>query len=241
MEKFFLGTYTKRLSKGIYSFDFDVNTGEPSRLKLVGTAGNPTYLAMGNNNLIYCIDNSSQYSLNNGGIKVFDVSQNPAKIVYHLHDAPISGAYISFDKNTRRLFTANYHANQLSMYRVNQSSCTLLDRIDDIGEVGPEKEQKDGPHPHFINLTPEGRVVVCDLGLDKIFIYDISNKNRLELKTTFTLPAGFGPRHIRFDLKRKVSYVVGELSSNVATLKYDEKKWNIWSNSNHTYHTCLVE
>lgn len=37
------------------------------------------------------------------------------------------------------------------------------------------------------------------------------------------LPAGYGPRHIVFDAPKSVAYLVGELSSNVATLTYDEQ------------------
>ena len=45
-EKFFLGTYTKRVSKGIYSVQLDTEKKQFSNLTLEAEIENPTYLAL---------------------------------------------------------------------------------------------------------------------------------------------------------------------------------------------------
>ena len=44
-EKYYLGTYTKRVSKGIYSVQLDTEKKQFSNLTLEAEIENPTYLA----------------------------------------------------------------------------------------------------------------------------------------------------------------------------------------------------
>ncbi|XIF20068.1 MAG: lactonase family protein [Acetilactobacillus jinshanensis] len=93
----------------------------------------------------------------------------------------------------------------------------------DKGHTGPRPEQQDGAHPHFADLTPDGRLVVVDLGQDRVYLYNLSDAGKLSLVSKFQFKPGFGPRHIVFDSKKGVAYVSAELSSNVAVLNYDAK------------------
>ena len=49
-ETVYFGTYTRRLSKGIYMADFDTETGRLANLELFATEPSPTYLALTNSN-----------------------------------------------------------------------------------------------------------------------------------------------------------------------------------------------
>lgn len=219
MEKYFLGTYTHRVSKGIYSFEFDPASGQAANLELIHAAENPFYLALGPAGLLYCINNNVAMTTP-GGIMAIKLDE-PHAAQYASYDAGISGTYIAYNPAKQQVYLANYDINELSLYQVETGQFVLQDRTKNSGAVGPKVEQQDGPHPHFINETPDGRLVVCDLGLDRIFTYDITITNQFKLVATLKLPAGFGPRHLRFNRRKNIAYAVGELSSEIATLAYD--------------------
>ena len=72
---------------------------------------------------------------------------------------------------------------------------------------------------HVVGLTPDKKYFcVCDLGLDKIFLFD----KELNLKSEVTLKEGSGPRHICFDESGKYAYCALELSSEVVSLEYTD-------------------
>ncbi|MBQ8868383.1 MAG: lactonase family protein [Oscillospiraceae bacterium] len=72
---------------------------------------------------------------------------------------------------------------------------------------------------HFVGLTPDGKYLcVCDLGLDKIYLFD----KDLALKSEVKLKEGSGPRHICFDKAGKYVYCACELSSEVVSFKYSD-------------------
>lgn len=77
--------------------------------------------------------------------------------------------------------------------------------------------RQEAPHPHYIGPSPDGNyLLVTDLGLDKIFVYDGS----LHLISSVALPSGSGPRHIAaVDLGHIVC--VNELDCSVTMLEYN--------------------
>lgn len=84
---------------------------------------------------------------------------------------------------------------------------------------GPNPTRQNEPHTHSATPTPDGKyVVVCDLGIDKIFTYD---KNLTEISVINT-PAGAGPRHTVFSPSGKLLYCANELSSTVSVYRYSD-------------------
>ena len=86
------------------------------------------------------------------------------------------------------------------------------------GVCGPQKPRQDTPHTHYVCLSPDGeKVLVTDLGLDKIFVYDKDLKKR----TSVDAPAGAGPRHLIFSEDGKTCFCVNELDSTVSAYAYE--------------------
>ena len=51
----YFGTYTRRISQGIYKADFDTETGKLSNLELFATEPSPTYLAFDQHQHLYTV------------------------------------------------------------------------------------------------------------------------------------------------------------------------------------------
>lgn len=227
IEQYLIGTYTKSTSEGIYQLDLDTENGQLQNLQFVAPAGNPTYLAESDAKYLYAIDKETDPQTNQtkGGILVFNLNHShfPLDHQQKLLDAPTSPAYLAIDEDRQLLLAANYHAGTVTTYKINSDgNVKLVDQITDTGELGPRPEQQNGPHPHYMDLTPDNRIVTVDLGLDKVYLYSVSSNGNLTLDSELQMPSGYGPRHIVFDKQRSIAYLVGELSSQLAVLDYQD-------------------
>ena len=222
-EEFYIGTYTKRISRGIYQVSVDPTTAKLTNCEWLASAGSPTYIAKSKAQRLYVINKKETDGKTEGGLIIYDVSDKKPRAIQQVLTQGSSPAYVAVDEARQLVYTANYHTAKVTVYQIaKDGSLTVADELTDTDPVGPAPEQADGPHPHYANLTPDNRLVVCDLGTDRVYIYDVSAAGKLSAVSHVDLPAGFGPRHIVFDAAKGVAYLVGELSSNVATLTYDE-------------------
>lgn len=82
-----------------------------------------------------------------------------------------------------------------------------------------DPNRQSAPHPHFICKAFDGLFFVCDLGVDKIYIYT----KDLDAVGKVSLNPGRGPRHLAINKKSQLVYCANELSSTVTVLKYKDK------------------
>ncbi|GMA69269.1 6-phosphogluconolactonase [Leuconostoc litchii] len=216
--KILFGTYTKRISKGIYEAELDTDKKLLQNSTFVGGLTNPTYLAESNANKVYAVENRD----GQGGIITFDNSVRPlAEIDAQLSEGS-APAYIGVDEARQLVYAGYYHRGTVEVYRINDDgNLTLTDTWQNEGS-GPRPEQSSS-HIHFSNLTPDNRLVVVDLGADEVVTFDVSDDGQLSEASRFETEDGFGPRHIRFSPDGEYAYLLGELSSLLSVLKYNSE------------------
>ncbi|EKK20503.1 lactonase family protein [Fructilactobacillus florum] len=223
-EKFLIGTYTRKSSEGIYQVELDTQTERLQNLTLVGKAGSPTYLAESNQHVIYAINRDDSQAEPYGGLVGLDGNTLPASSLQQVMEPGSSPAYVTVDETRQLVLSANYHSGVVTVYRINSDqTLTETDRVQDQGMVGPQPEQADGPHPHYADRLFDQRVLVCDLGLDRLYCYDLDDTGKLHLVNQMQTSPGFGPRHADYVEELGKVYLVGELSSELAVLDYDEE------------------
>ncbi|ANZ57363.1 6-phosphogluconolactonase [Fructilactobacillus lindneri] len=223
-EKFLIGTYTINDSEGIYQIELDTEKKQLQNTLLVAKIGSPTYLAESKAKKIYAVDRNMEQPELRGGVAVFDGKKIPSLMLQENIETGTSDAFVAIDEEKQLVFTANYHMGHVSVYSINpDGTLELTDRAFAKGEVGPKPEQADGAHPHYANLTPDNRLIVCDLGIDKVSVYDVSDEGKLSLVSEYEPAPGYGPRNISFAGNSNKGYLVGELSSEVSVLDYDQK------------------
>lgn len=222
--KVLIGGYTKKTSKGIYELPL---TGENNDARLgkaenIISVGGPTYFQK-DGDLVFAINNAGD----EGGISAFKLSTQGANEVDHYLTPGASPAYLGINRADKLIYTANYHTAILSVF--SYGSDGKLDLIDQITHqaksLGPRPEQIDGPHPHFFDQTPAGNLVSCDLGNDTVDFYHLE-KGKLKHLAQYKNEPGFGTRHIVFSKDGNYFYVVGELSSQINVVKFNEDNWN---------------
>lgn len=218
-KSFFIGTYTKKSSQGVYKMTLDTESKSLKDLQLVAKLGNPTYVAKSNRNFLYTVDQKQT----DGGLAAIDLNHEPAEVVQHAVTPGNSPAYVSVDEKRQLVYSSNYHLATITVYKI-QADGTLqqTDVVTHTGK-GPKPEQADGAHVHFSDLTPDNRLVVCDLGTDEVYTYDVSDDGKLSEIARYKTKAGFGPRHIAFAHHGSKAYLAGELGSAVEVLDYDQQ------------------
>lgn len=222
LEKIILGTYTKRKSQGIYEITLDTSNGKLTNLTHTITATNPTFVGVATNNCLYTVGTIE----GKGGMLAYKPTEDTRyELINAVTDEGASPCYVGIDNERQLVFGANYHKGQVTSYKINpDGSITLADMAQHVGQ-GPHENQTSA-HAHYADLTPDKRLVACDLGTDTVYTYDVAVDGKLTEVATFKASPGTGPRHLVFHPNKQVAYLFGELANTVTVLAYDEKTGN---------------
>lgn len=219
-EDFLIGTYTQKSSQGIYAVSLDTDKGQVSNVRLIAKSQKPAYLQVDSHNHLFAIKQDGDQ----GGVAAYQFKNGQAKLINAVLGAGAPPAYVGLDEKRHLLFSANYHLATIDVFRIEENGAlALTDRVTHQGLTGPRPEQKDGPHCHYADLTPDGRLIVCDLGMDLLVVYDISDDGKLTAASRYHCESGFGTRHLSFHPNKRIVYVLGELSSKLTVLSYQAK------------------
>ncbi|WP_414838775.1 lactonase family protein [Carnobacterium sp. TMP28] len=218
-ETIYLGTYTKRESKGIYTIQLDTVNKKLTHSSFLVQADNPTYLTLSHDKTrLYAISKENE----EGALVAFKRDESNELIPSGLVSAPgAPPCYVSYDEVRSFIYTANYHKGEVSVLKTNkEGQLTLLDTVKHSGSSIHENQQV--PHAHYFDLSPDGRyVIACDLGTDAVYTYAVSDNGKLSEVSRLNVAPGTGPRHLVFHPNQETAYLFGELSSDVLTLRYN--------------------
>ncbi|MCB1120217.1 MAG: beta-propeller fold lactonase family protein [Verrucomicrobiae bacterium] len=213
-----------RETKGIYHSTFDTETGKLSPANLAAEIGSPGFLAMDpDQEMLYAVgkleeDCVAAYKIGSGGKLTFVNAKN-------IGDG--GAAHVSVHPSQKFLMTAQYGGGSVAVFPLH-SDGSLYDRsqlIEHQGGSGVVEGRQDSPHPHYVGWAQDGRYAfVPDLGLDKIMIYKVNEKNASISEHGFaqSVPGG-GPRHMKFSVDGKHIFLLNELALSVTTFAYDAK------------------
>ncbi|WP_242257558.1 lactonase family protein [Streptococcus thoraltensis] len=211
----YFGTYTKRLSQGIYRAKFDAENGKLSDCEIFSQTQNPTYLSWSDKESLLAVKQIGS----RGGIASFD---SEGREINHIlaEGAPL--CHLSFDKKRQLAYGANYHKGEISVYHVDSDGqLKLADCVKHEGK-GPHPNQTTA-HAHFVGLTPDNFLVTCDLGSDQVITYDVTDQTKLKMLNSYQTKAGAGPRHLIFYPHLNLAYVLCELNAQIEILSYHGK------------------
>lgn len=214
LESIILGSYTRRKSQGIYQISLDTTTQELTKAKLVAKEISPTYLTRSQSGNLYTVSTVD----GQGGIAAY--TSDYKLINYQVKDgAPL--CYVAVDEKRQLVYGANYHQGEVVVYKINEDGgLTETDSLIHQEATG-SNENQNSPHVHYTDLTPDGRLAVCDLGTDRLYTYDVSPEGKLTLVASYLAEDATGPRHLVFHPNGHFAYLFGELDSSVTVLAYD--------------------
>ena len=221
-----IGTYTNSCdSKGIYVYDFDTNTGDFVFKNATEKVSNPSYLTLSK-------DQKIVYSVNENGaesrVSSFQFDVTSGKLT-NLNQQKAQGAdpcyIINDDLN---VIVANYSGGNIAVFgkKTNCSLSAIKQVVQHKGKgIHPRQEN---PHIHMVYFSPDKKYVLStDLGTDTVSLYEYhpnSATSVLKLKSTTSLQAGSGPRHLTFSKDGKKVYVLQELNGALSVFSFANGK-----------------
>ncbi len=222
---FLVGTYTDSLNHGINFLSFSPAENLMTVETVAAGIANPSFvIASKDGKTVYSLEEEAGVK----GGKVLTFSRNPADNSLGLLDQDDSmgdhPCHISISPNEDFVILGNYSGGNLSVFKVSpEGKLDFVQLIQHSGKsVNPDRQEK--PHVHSTTFDPEGkRVLVADLGTDKVYVYDFdpSQTQPLTLSAEFPMTPGDGPRHLAFSGDGKEVLVVEEMTAMLDVFSYN--------------------
>ncbi|CAN5874006.1 lactonase family protein [soil metagenome] len=230
----YVGTYTNKTSEGIYVYKFNLETGALEKLHTVKNVVQPSYLTIDEDEkYLYAVNETEQYEgKKSGAVSAFAIDQKTGDLKFLNKVPSLGGApcFIIVSENERYVLVANYLGGNVSVFPIEAGGKlgASVDLQQNIG-TGPNKNRQEAAHAHSINLDNKNRyAIVCDLGIDKVFIYEFDSKTG-KLKPNpnqnfYQTKPGAGPRHFAFHENGKFAFLINELDTTISSLAFDAEK-----------------
>lgn len=130
--------------------------------------------------------------------------------------------YVSLSPDRRRLAAANYGDGSVALIGVDAETGQpgkIIDIVRHAGQ-GKDPERQEGPHAHCAVFNEDGRRLYhVDLGLDRVFVYEIAEGRIERRETALVAPEGSGPRHLAFHPDGAHALLLCELSAELLLLR----------------------
>lgn len=242
--RFYIGTHASGDRPSIYLCEADFKEGSFTTIHTMQGISDPTYLTVSPRDTLYALGRSSD----SGCVCALkrERAQSPEGLT--ALNARSSGGtgpcHISVDERGEFLLCANYASGSVSLYDLNSDGRILsLCDFRQYSGVGFDSEDRQrGPHAHYAafyskscgapcsaasdpdQLDARDEVLVCDLGLDMVYVYELDRTAR-KLRDTdrsIRLPDGTGPRHLTFSKEHPgMLFVLTEMANTIFTYKFD--------------------
>jgi 6-phosphogluconolactonase len=135
--------------------------------------------------------------------------------------APAEGrgpCHVALDCTGRTAIAVNFHLGTVASMPVGEDGATGKPRIVTHQGKGVHPTRQATAHPH------SSLVLVCDLGLDRIFTYRLNADDATLTPGSppfASTESGSGPRHMAFSADGKRLYAINEISNTVAVYDYE--------------------
>lgn len=227
----FIGTYTGKGSKGIYVYRFDAATGKAEWVSNTDSVSNPSFLALSaSGKYLYAVNENGGSEPGEVSSFSFDKANGRLKLLNRQPSGGDHPCYITVTRNNKWVIAGNYTGGNFSVFPVDANGRLrpYAQLVQHRGSsANPDRQEK--AHVHATVLSPsEDRLLVPDLGMDKVMVYPFRPASARPLDTLQRSSAvskpGNGPRHLTFHPNGRFAYLMEEMSGTVAVYRYRQGK-----------------
>lgn len=224
-QAFFVGTYTKDESKGIYTYMLN-SDGSLDSICLAAEVDNPSFLTLSKDGKYLIAASETRGSKDGGKVVSFRINNTKLEKINARSSGGAGACHVAANE-AGFVLCANYGGGNISLHKLSKKGELQgpLDIKQHSGK-GTTSRQK-GPHAHSTWFAPsKNNVIAVDLGTNELWFYELNGKKgTLESMhpATLSMPEGAGPRHLCFHPNKKWIYVMNELNGSVSRVKKNKK------------------
>jgi len=215
----YAGSYTSREdANGIYQLELDTEKEKLRLIRAYQESDNPSFLAV-TWDYLYAVSERDE----DGMVSAYRRNREDGTLTF-INSIPTEGTamcHINVWPGNKYFSAANYMSGSVFTGSIREDGslggvCAFCQHSG-IGYYHAARQE--GPHVHCTQLSEDGRrLYVSDLGLDRLFCYDVGENGSLEPadeSAQIKLPQGEGPRHFIFRNRGKFLYLTAELGNKV--------------------------
>ena len=222
--RFYTGSYTRMGGPGVGVCRWD--NGELSMIRAYHDLNDTTFVILsGDQRTLYAV--GSLPETGESAAASYRVAGDSLELLSCRAAAGKAACHQAESADGRFLYVANYLTGSVSVFPVEDG--VLGERIQLVEHTGcgPNAVRQEAAHTHQCVFRPgTNELFVCDLGIDKVMVYDQNTENGLlTLKEEIVMSGGMGPRHLVF-ADADHFYVTGELD-NVVRYVVNDGGWKI--------------
>lgn len=222
----FVGSYTEAgKNQGLYSYQFDLQTGKASLLEAVD-AKNPSFItrnAAGTR--LYTVN---EVGSGKGAVSAYAIENGKLRFLNSLLTKGDNPCHIALHPDGKWLSVANYSGGSLTTFALDKKgSLKEIANFIQYKGSGPDISRQEAPHVHSSFFNKKGNeLYVQDLGRDLIAIYQTDKKGALSnIPVEIATSPGGGPRHIALAKNNRFLYVLLEMTGRILTYEKSADKW----------------
>jgi 6-phosphogluconolactonase (cycloisomerase 2 family) len=222
--QFFVGTHAPAGVSSVLKCEADFGNETFKTLYTMREISDPTYLAISKDHTLYALGKTSE----GGSVYALKETDSALSVLNTETSGGDGPCHICSDPSGAFLLCANYSSGSIALYDLEEdgrihSMCDFR-QYSGIGYDSGDRQK--GPHAHFAAFHKErDEVLVCDLGLDMVYVYELDRQEH-KLRDTgrsIRLPDGSGPRHLAFsDSHPGMLYVLTEMANRIFVYQYSE-------------------
>ena len=207
--KLLIGTHEVEGAEGAYSANFNPETGQLSSVELFTPRPGVVIVRAGEKGNYYTAGGKTEL----GTIKSF----KNGKLTGEIKGFPKGPCYISLDKTTRFVFTANIGGDSVSSFALKEDGS--LDKLVQSLEVKPIGKAF---RAHSVIISPDNKYLfVADIAGKRIVRIKFNQENgRMKYDGDVTSKNFIGPRHFIFGPLGKYGYLMNQMGGAVTVFEY---------------------
>jgi len=206
--RLYIGTYTRgTASEGIYTCNWDPESGRFSELTLAAESDNPSFVIVSSGSLLAVNECDDYQEQSQGALSAFRITGERLTPTAMLPSHGAAPCHLAVHGD--EVAVVNYDGGTVAIFHLDNGVPRRTRRVIRYSANGPHPRQKSA-HPHGV-YHDEGELLVPDLGGDRIHRLRASTGHCL---APIVVEPGSGPRHLATSTGRRL-YVVNELANTV--------------------------
>ncbi|MFQ3305704.1 MAG: 6-phosphogluconolactonase [Patiriisocius sp.] len=225
---FYVGTYTEKDSKGIYTYSIS-KEGKLKDLGIAATITNPSFLAKSKDNkTLFAVSEIDENGT--GFVHSYEIKKDALHFINKQESGGAHPCFIAVNA-ANYIITANYTGGNVGLLKATENGKMAPISFVQQHTGKGTTERQTTPHAHSTWFHPtKNEIISIDLGTNELWFSKLdTTKNELIYtpQKKLKVAEGAGPRHLIFHPNNKWIYVLSELNNSISILKEKDETYFI--------------